>query len=132
MTLVMMCKPKAKVNGQWVDQPAPGTAYSYFNAAAPSAALNQSPCNWQTQGTQLVCVPKPGTTFQTPNPLNRVTPIADVTNWVNNNYRNDPSLQRSVLKYYQLITTQRPLMPNNPGNPLGQPTPALSAKKASC
>lgn len=119
--------PKAKVNGQWVDQPAPGTAYSYFNAAAPAAALNQSPCNWQTQGTQLVCVPKPGTTFQTPNPLNRVTPIADVTNWVNNNYRNDPGLQRSVLKYYQLITTQRPLMPNNPGNPLGQPTPALSA-----
>ncbi|MGR3889793.1 hypothetical protein [Pseudomonas sp. 1152_12] len=119
--------PKAMVNGQWVDQPVTGTAYSYFNAAAPAAALNQSPCNWQTQGTQLVCVPKPGTTFQTPNPLNRVTPIADVTGWVNNNYRTHPGLQRSVLKYYQLITTQRPLMPNNPSNPLGQPTPALSA-----
>lgn len=119
--------PKAKVNGQWVDQPVAGTAYSYFNTAAPAAALNQSPCNWQTQGTQLVCVPKPGTTFQTPNPLDRVTPIADVTGWVNNNYRTNPGLQRSVLKYYQLITTQRPLMPNNPSNPLGQPTPALSA-----
>ncbi|KAF2406388.1 hypothetical protein SAMN04490179_4220 [Pseudomonas antarctica] len=119
--------PKANVNGQWVDQPVVGTAYSYFNAAAPAATLNQSPCNWQTQGTQLVCVPKPGTTFQTPNPLNRVTPIADVTQWVNNNYRTNPGLQRSVLKYYQLITTQRPLMPNNPSNPLGQPTPALSA-----
>lgn len=119
--------PKAKVNGQWVDQPVPGTAYSYYNAMAPAASLNQSPCNWQTQGTQLVCVPKAGTTFQTPNPLNRVTPIADVTQWVNNNYRANPGLQRSVLKYYQLVTTQRPLMPNNPSNPLGQPTPALSA-----
>lgn len=119
--------PKAKVNGQWVDQPVSGTAYSYYNPLAPAATLNQSPCNWQTQGTQLVCVPKPGTTFQTPNPLNRVTPIADATRWVNANYQANPGLQRSVLKYYQLITTQRPLMPNNPSNPLGQPTPALSA-----
>ena len=119
--------PKAKVNGQWVDQPVSGTAYSYYNPLAPATTLNQSPCNWQTQGTQLVCVPKPGTTFKTPNPLNRVTPIADATGWVNANYQANPGLQRSVLKYYQLITTQRPLMPNNPSNPLGQPTPALSA-----
>ncbi|MCX5510031.1 hypothetical protein [Pseudomonas sp. BJa3] len=119
--------PKALVGGQWVDQPASGTAYSYFNADAPAASLNQSPCDWQTQGTQLVCVPKPGTTFQTPNPLNRVTPIADVTQQVNAAYRAASGLQRSVLKYYQLVTTQRPLMPDNPGNPLGQPTPSLSA-----
>ena len=46
---------------------------------------------------------------------------------MNANYQANPGLQRSVLKYYQLITTQRPLMPNNPSNPLGQPTPALSA-----
>ncbi|PCR94635.1 hypothetical protein CP336_19955 [Pseudomonas fluorescens] len=119
--------PKVQVNGQWVDQPASGTAYSYFNAAAPAATLNQSPCDWQTQGPHQVCVPKPGTTFQTPNPLNRVTPIADITNQINASYQADPGLQKSVLKYYQLITTQRPLMPDNPGNPLGQPTPALSA-----
>ncbi|ROO31486.1 hypothetical protein [Pseudomonas sp. 7SR1] len=119
--------PKALVNGKWIDQPAAGTAYSYFNAAAPVTSLNQSPCDWQTQGTHLVCVPKAGTTFQTPNPLNRVTPIADVTNGVNANYQSDPGLQKSVLKYYQLITTQRPLMPDNPSNPLGQPTPSLSA-----
>lgn len=119
--------PKALSGGKWVDQPASGTAYSYFNAAAPAASLNQSPCDWQTQGAHLVCVPKAGTTFQTPNPLNRVTPIADVTNGVNANYQSDPGLQKSVLKYYQLITTQRPLMPDNPSNPLGQPTPALSA-----
>ncbi|WP_260963056.1 hypothetical protein [Pseudomonas citri] len=119
--------PKVMAHGEWVDQPTPGTAYSYFNAATPVAALNQSPCDWQTQAGHLVCVPKPGTTFQTPNPLNRVTPIAEITNEVNNRYRSDPDLQKSVLKYYQLITTQRPLMPDNPSNPLGQPTPALSA-----
>lgn len=119
--------PKALVHGQWVDQPASGMAYSYFNASAPTASLNQSPCDWQTQGAHLVCVPKPGTTFQTPNPLNRVTPIAEVTNKVNADYRSNPDLQKSVLKYYQLITTQRPLMPDNPSNPLGQPTPSLSA-----
>ncbi|WP_053153898.1 hypothetical protein [Pseudomonas sp. Pf153] len=119
--------PKALSGGKWVDQPTSGTVYSYFNAAAPVASLNQSPCDWQTQGAHLVCVPKAGTTFQTPNPLNRVTPIADVTNGVNANYQSDPGLQKSVLKYYQLITTQRPLMPDNPSNPLGQPTPALSA-----
>ncbi|CAH0203619.1 hypothetical protein ACEN9D_02955 [Pseudomonas sp. CT11-2] len=119
--------PKELVHGQWVDQPTAGMTYSYFNPAAPAITLNQSPCDWQTQGTKLVCVPKPGTTFQTPNPLNRVTPIAEITNAVNTNYRTDPGLQRSVLKYYQLITTQRPLMPDNPSNPLGQPTPSLSA-----
>lgn len=119
--------PKAQVHGQWVDQPTAGVAYSYFNPAAPAASLNQSPCNWQTQGGQLICVPNPGTTFQTPNPLSRVTPIADVTNSVNANYQSNPDLQKSLLKYYQLITTQRPLMPDNPSNPLGQPTPALSA-----
>ncbi|BBP64354.1 MULTISPECIES: hypothetical protein [Pseudomonas] len=119
--------PKQQVHGQWVDQPATGTAYAYFNADAPAASLNQSPCDWQAQGAHLVCVPKPGTTFQTPNPLNRVTPIAEVTNGVNAHYRSHPDLQKSVLKYYQLITTQRPLMPDNPSNPLGQPTPALAA-----
>lgn len=36
-------------------------------------------------------------------------------------------MQQSVFKYYQLITTQHPQSPDNPGNPLGQPTPSLSA-----
>ncbi len=99
--------------------------YSYFN---PSAAhVNQSPCTWQPQDAQLVCVPLPGTTFQTPDPLSRFTPIAALTDDVNKRYRAEPGLQNSVLKYYQLITTQRPLRPNDPSNPLGTPTPALSA-----
>jgi hypothetical protein len=119
--------PKAQRNGQWVDQPVAGVNYSYFNPSAPAASLNQSPCNWQTQGAHLVCVPKPGTTFQTPNPLDRLYPIAADTQQVNARYRSDPGLQNSVLKYYQLVTTQRPRFPDNPGNPLGQPTPALSA-----
>lgn len=99
--------------------------YSYYNASAPAASVNQSPCNWQHQGSQLVCTPKPGATFQTPDPLSRVTPIASSTAAVNSQYQQ--SLSSSVLRYYQLVTTQRPLMPDNPGNPLGQPTPALAA-----
>lgn len=119
--------PKVQAGNQWLDQPAQGVNYAYFNPNAPADTLNQSPCNWQTQGAHLVCVPKAGTTFKTPNPLNRVTPIAAVTAGINAQYQAEPGLSNSVLKYYQLITTQRPLMPDNPSNPLGQPTPALSA-----
>lgn len=99
--------------------------YSYYDASAPASRVNQSPCNWQQKGENLICVPKPGTTFQTPDPLTRVTPIASDTAQVNAQYQQN--VQQSVLRYYQLVTTQRPLMPDNPGNPLGQPTPALSA-----
>lgn len=99
--------------------------YSYFNASAPASSVNQSPCTWQQQGDNLICTPKPGTTFQTPDPLTRVTPIASDTAAVNSQYQQN--VQQSVLRYYQLVTTQRPLMPDNPSNPLGQPTPALSA-----
>ncbi|MCU9948241.1 hypothetical protein [Pseudomonas sp. PDM13] len=99
--------------------------YSYYNANAPAASVNQSPCNWQQQGSQLVCTPKSGATFQTPDPLSRVTPIAGSTASVNTVYQQN--LGTNVLRYYQLVTTQRPLMPDNPSNPLGQPTPALAA-----
>ncbi|KAF0867117.1 hypothetical protein [Pseudomonas sp. LD120] len=119
--------PKAKQGSTWVDQPVSGIFYSYFDAKAPAASLNQSPCLWQQQGTQLVCTPRPGTSFTTPDPLNRVTPITAGTQQINTQYQTDPQVQQSVFKYYQLITTQRPQSPNNPGNPLGQPTPSLSA-----
>jgi hypothetical protein len=36
-------------------------------------------------------------------------------------------LAKTVLQYYQLITTQRPLKPESEKEPLGQPTPAVSA-----
>lgn len=117
--------PKIKVDDQWVNQPVTGIFYSYFNSAAPASALNQSPCNWHQDGNQPVCTPKPGVTFKTPNPLDRVTPITADTAQINSFFQNN--LAQTVFKYYQLITTQRPLLPNNPGNPLGQPTPALSA-----
>lgn len=116
---------KVQVNGQWVNQPVSGVFYSYFDSSVPAADLNQSPCNWQQQGDQLVCVPKPGMTFQTPNPLDRITPIASDTAQVNSLAQQN--LLNTVFEYYQLVTIQRPLMPDNPSNPLGQPTPALSA-----
>ncbi|MBX8600792.1 hypothetical protein K5D40_00875 [Pseudomonas cichorii] len=119
--------PKKESGGQWIDNPTSGINYSYFNPHAEPASLNQSPCDWQTQDNKMVCVPKAGTTFQTPNPLNRVTPIALSTELINKGFQLNPGLQQSALKYYQLVTTQRPFNPNNPGNPLGQPTPALSA-----
>jgi len=119
--------PKVKLGGKWVDQPVSGIFYSYFNAKAPAESLNQSPCLWQQQGGNMVCTPKPGSSFSTPDPLNRVTPITDATLQINAQYQSDPQVQQSVFKYYQLITTQRPQSPDNPGNPLGQPTPSLSA-----
>ena len=117
--------PKEKVDGKWVNKPESGVTYSYYNSSAPADSVNQSPCDWQRQGDNLVCVPKPGYTFTTPNPLDRVTPIADTTADVNK--LASEGLKDTVFKYYQLITTQRPLMPDNPSNPLGQPTPAISA-----
>ncbi|HTF86309.1 MAG TPA: hypothetical protein VL987_17120, partial [Cellvibrio sp.] len=67
----------------------------------------------------------PGMIFSTPNPLNRVTPIAADTQKANDFAQKN--LAQTVFQYYQLVTTQRPLMPDNPSNPLGQPTPAISA-----
>lgn len=117
--------PKVQQNGKWVNNPQQGVFYSFFDASVPAAALNQSPCNWEQKGTELVCVPKAGMTFQTPNPLDRVTPLAATTEQINSAAQ--LTLSNTLYKYYQLVTTQRPLMPDNPSNPLGQPTPALSA-----
>lgn len=103
----------------------PSTHGSYYDPAATT--VNQSPCNWNTQGAHPVCVPVSGTTFQTPDPLTRVSAIDSATDKVNATYRADPGLKNSPLKYYQLITTQRPLNPNMIGNPMGTPTPTLSA-----
>ncbi|MGC5704092.1 hypothetical protein J4P02_28210 [Pseudomonas sp. NFXW11] len=119
--------PKVQQQGKWVDQPAAGVFYSYFDAKAPAESLNQSPCNWQPASSGMVCQPKPGASFKTPDPLNRVTPITAGTQQVNSQFQSSPPVQSSVFQYYQLVTTQRPQQPNNPGNPLGQPTPALSA-----
>lgn len=100
---------------------APGVFSSYYDPSAPAGKVNQSPClNHATP-----CVPVPGTTFQTPNPLTRVTAIADSTASVNNAAQ--AQLQNTFLQYYQLITTQRPADPNDPGNPAGTPTPGVAA-----
>ena len=117
--------PKENVDGKWVDKPVDGVFYSYFNSKASPGDINHSACLWQQQENQLVCVPKPGMTFSTPNPLNRVTPIAADTQKANDVAQKN--LAQTVFQYYQLVTTQRPLMPDNPSNPLGQPTPAISA-----
>ncbi|WP_085596899.1 MULTISPECIES: hypothetical protein [unclassified Pseudomonas] len=119
--------PKVQQGNQWVDQPAAGVFYSYYDASAPANKVNQSPCNWQPVNSGMVCQPKPGASFKTPDPLNRYTPITPGTQQVNGQFQSSPPVQSSVFKNYQLITTQRPQQPNNPGNPLGAPTPSLSA-----
>lgn len=121
---------KAKGFPQWVwatfeqvdnVSTAPGVFASYYDASATPGEVNQSPCvNHATP-----CVPVSGATFQTPNPLTRVTPIA--ANAVSVNSAAQAQLQNTFLQYYQLITTQRPSDPNNPGNPAGSPTPGVAA-----
>ncbi len=117
--------PKVEHKNEWIDQPVSGVFYTYYDPKAPASAVNQSPCDWQRRDDKQVCVPKPGITFKTPNPLNRLTPIAADTQKANE--LAEKNLSQTLFRYYQLITTQRPLIPDNPGNPLGQPTPALSA-----
>lgn len=119
--------PKVLVEGKWVNQPAPGVKYSYFNAGAPADSLNQSPCNWTLQDGHQVCQPKPGTSFTTPNPLDRFTPLTPATVTLNSQFQAAAQVQSTVFKYYQLVTTQWPSDPSNPSNPQGSPTPALAA-----
>ncbi|MBC2655585.1 hypothetical protein H7A76_09070 [Pseudomonas sp. MSSRFD41] len=118
--------PKVKQGDQWVNQPQPGIAYSYFDAKAPADKVNQSPCNWTLNNGHMTCTPKPGMSFTTPNPLDRFTPLTDATTKLNSEYQALPQVQASVFKYYQLITTQWSTTPN-PGAPMGQTTPELSA-----
>ena len=105
-----------------VDNVSPTAAFSsYYNASAAQADVNQSPCaNHATP-----CVPVPGSTFQTPNPLTRVTPIAATTASIN--VAAQGQLNTTFLQYYELVTTQWPSDPNDPGNPAGSPTPGVAA-----
>lgn len=116
--------PKENVDGQWIDKPVEGIFYAYFDSAASGGEINHSSCLWQQQDNQLVCVPKEGVTITTPDPLTRVTPIPAETQKVNAAAQQD--LAQTVFQYYQLVTTQRPLNPED-AEELGQPTPAVSA-----
>lgn len=117
--------PKENIEGQWIDKPAEGIFYAYFDSEASGGNINHSSCLWQQQDDQLVCVPKEGVTITTPDPLTRVTPIATETKKVNADAQQD--LAQTVLQYYQLVTTQRPVKPESEEDSLGQPTPAVAA-----
>ncbi|MCV6590991.1 MAG: hypothetical protein OIF57_18515 [Marinobacterium sp.] len=125
---------KAKGYPQWVwatfeqvdnvtDQSVYGRPNSYFNLeAANDGTANQSPC----KNHNFPCKPRPGTVFSTPDPLTRLTPIAAETGAVNKEAQTELSANK-FMQYYELVTTQRPKYPNDPGNPSGTPTPAVSA-----
>ncbi|MGB3610199.1 MAG: hypothetical protein WA987_07450 [Cellvibrio sp.] len=117
--------PKENVDGRWVDKPAKGVFYSYFNEKASAMNLNHAACLWQQRDNQLVCVPKEGVTITTPDPLNRVLPLAAETQKVNAVAQRN--LTQTVFRHYQLVATQRASIPDHAEDPLGQPVPALAA-----
>lgn len=100
-----------------VDPKAPFASYYDAQASHP----NQSPC----QPNVIPCTPKAGASFTTPDPLTRLTPIMTETLSVNQKFQS--MLTGSALQYYQLVTTQRPNNPNDPGDPLGTPEPNIAA-----
>ncbi|MDZ5646028.1 hypothetical protein [Nitrospirillum sp. BR 11828] len=121
---------KAKGYPQWiwstfeqVDNvtPAPNGKASYSDPNAKPSDVNQSPC----QVGVLPCTPKPGKTFQTPDPLTRVTAIPSAVAAINQQIQ--AQYGSTFVKYYELVATQHPADPGDPGNPLGTPTPNLLA-----
>ncbi len=111
---------KSGANGSyWTTQPNPiaGVDYSYFNKDAPNP--NTSPC---ADGDPTDCI-----AFTTPNPLTRITPIRDDAAAQNTAFQTNPQVKGTVFENYQLITTQWPTQPNNPGATNGFPTPTISA-----
>ena len=101
-------------------QPEAGVSYSYYNRRATADEVNQSPCS---NGDPHQCLP-----FTTPNPLTRVTPVRETAKTANVHYQKALStLTYPALKNYQLITTQWPAQPDNPGATNGMPTPTIAA-----
>jgi hypothetical protein len=99
----------------------PNGKASYMNPNATPTEVNQSPC----AGNAIPCKPRSGKTFHSPDPLTRMTPISAGTATVNGNAQN--KYANTFAKYYQLVTTQWPADPNDPGNPAGTPTPNVAA-----
>ncbi|MCL1126414.1 hypothetical protein [Shewanella surugensis] len=127
-------------NNSLVNQPQTGINYHYYDANARASDVNQSPCLWMerptingmksnndTKKSPLICQPKSNISFQTPTPLERYTPINEMTKEVNQYQQENTPVQYTVLENYQLIATQYPTQPDHPSDPLGQPNPKLAA-----
>jgi hypothetical protein len=66
--------------------------------------------------------------FIQPTPVSRVTPIPASTAKLNAQAIADGmGISGSFIPYYELVRTQWPEDPNDPGNPAGTPSPAVSA-----
>ncbi|WP_299491218.1 hypothetical protein [uncultured Shewanella sp.] len=127
-------------NNTVVNQPKPSIQYHYYNIHTPSSKVNQSPCLWierpilnkpstvfSSLNESALCQPKENISFNTPTPLDRVTPIHEMTNEVNQYQHENNPVNDTVLENYQLIVTQRPSQPQHPHDPQGKPIPKLAA-----
>ena len=66
-----------------------------------------------------------GQPFTSPNQLTRLTALHPEA--VESNARYQAALADTLFQYYHLVTAQYPSDPEDPGNPLGTPTPNVSA-----
>lgn len=115
-----------------VSQPEEGVNYTYFNSHADSKKVNKSPCSSSD--------PNDCQAFSLTTPLTRLTPIRKEAQVANKKYHDlliarglgystggEMPFQATPLLNYQLVTTQWPSMPDNPGATNGMPTPTISA-----
>lgn len=66
-----------------------------------------------------------GQPFDSPNQVTRLTSLYPEAIAANTKYQS--ALKGTPFQYYHLVTTQYPTDPDDPGNPLGTPTPNVAA-----
>lgn len=117
---------------QVVSKPKQGVQYTYYDADADKNKVNKSPCS--------LSAPSECQSFYLPTPLTRLTPIREQAQVANKKYHQllidkglgysrgeEMTVYATPLLNYQLVTTQWPSKPNNPGATNGDPTPTISA-----
>lgn len=91
-----------------------GPPYNFFNPNCPPSTCVPNEQTYPGQDSAM-----------TPTQVTRLTPISPSADTANAKWRG--LLAGTVWENYQLITTQWPSDPDNPGNPQGNPTPTISA-----
>ncbi|MDH5558909.1 MAG: hypothetical protein OEZ03_16285, partial [Alphaproteobacteria bacterium] len=110
----------------------PQWIWSTFEQVDNVTANGEIPSSYNNPNCQgPYCLPsnqsplQSGQPFASPNQATRLTPLHSEAIKVNALYRQ--ALKDTPFQYYQLVTTQYPLNPRDPGNPLGTPEPNVAA-----